>query len=72
MEDDYPELYKMRPDDVLKPLRSVKQLNYGFTNFSNFINALTTNLIIVAGDDWSEILYIVRNSIENFANLTFF
>jgi hypothetical protein len=52
-------LYKLRPKDILEPLRNVKGLNYGFTNYSNFINALTTNLIIVAGDDWSEILYIV-------------
>lgn len=60
LEDDYPELYKNRPKDLLKPLRTVKELNYGFTNYSNFINALTTNLIIIAGDDWSEILYIVK------------
>ena len=35
-------------------------MNYGFTNYSNFINALTTNLIIIAGDDWSLILYMVN------------
>lgn len=36
-----------------------KQLNYGLSSYNNILNAVTTNLIIVAGDDWSKILYLV-------------
>ena len=60
LETDYPELYKLRPHDILDSLRNRQAMNYGFTNYSNFINALTTNLIIIAGDDWSLILYMVN------------
>lgn len=36
-----------------------KKMNYGLSIYNNIVNALTTNLIIVAGDDWSHILYMV-------------
>jgi Ion transport protein len=59
LKDEYPHLYELRPKEILTSLRQNSELNYGFSNFNNFINAMTTNLIIVAGDDWSNILYIV-------------